>query len=101
MLATPASDGTHFVEQDLRPTSGDSITQKSGYSFELLQDDATGITKSFRPTCNGFPAGTAVSSYKAIAYPISTVSGRRFFMTDTKGTIWHGTSKSGPWEPLQ
>ena len=79
-----------FLSPDL--LSEDHI--KSGYLFALTRDASAGVSDIGTPaaTCNG-SVGQPVSAYFVSATPVEPGrTGRRFFATDTRGTIYFSTT---------
>ena len=96
-LAKPPPGGSNvqgFVSPDL---SSNGVT-KSGYIVTLAKDGAAGTLDvgTAADTCNS-SAGTPASSYFASADPRTVnSSGRRFFATDRRGTIFYDMSAAIP-----
>lgn len=89
-LSTAPANGTPFISPDL---SADP-TLKSGYS--VLVSAGTGADEGNNDACNGFGADTLISEYIATANPITPNStGRRFFFTNTLGTIYQDAAAIG------
>ena len=81
-LATAPAAGTPFISPDL----GTDPTVKSGYTVTLAAGD--GFDAGTIDACNGVAAGDLISEYYATADPVTANStGRRFFWTNTLGTI--------------
>ena len=84
-LGTPPNvGGQAFVSPDIATTASAATVVKSGYTVGLGAGGTAavvGIT-----SCNG---GLAVNSgYTAVADPVSTSTGTRYFATDNRGTIF-------------
>ena len=89
-LAKPPKDGPPFIPSDL---GGATIT-KSGYTISLTKDAAPDVKPAgtAAETCNG-SANAPASSFFASAEPETPgQSGKRYFATDARGTVYASTS---------
>ena len=85
ILGDPPAGGTTFISPDLSATS---VVQKSGY--RVMMANGSEATNPTTAGCNASGVATALfSSYYAASSPLSyNLSGRRWFWTNTLGTIY-------------
>ena len=91
-LGTAPSGGTQaFISPDIATSTTGATIVKSGYTVDLGNGGTAAVTVSI---CNGIAAVNA--GYTAIADPVSTSTGTRYFGTDNRGTIFQHTATLGP-----
>jgi type II secretory pathway pseudopilin PulG len=84
---------TGSVQGFISPDLGTNGVAKSGYVVAVAQDAASGTTAmSAVTTCNDATT-TPATSYFARASPVTVGgTGRRYFATDTRGTIFYSSA---------
>jgi prepilin-type N-terminal cleavage/methylation domain-containing protein len=93
LVKGPTGGGAGFISPDLKTDP----SVKSGYSVALAKDPATGAQKigTKGDTCNG-SANDPYSGYQSTADPVTPGgTGTRYFASDTRGTIFQGTTAFG------
>lgn len=93
-LGTAATGGVPFISPDLGATA---TVQKSGYNVTLAAaSDGVAGDASAPAACNAIAATDLTSAYYATAEPLTANStGRRYFWTNTLGTIYQDDAAIG------
>ena len=91
-LGTPPAAGQQaFISPDIATSATGATVVKSGYTVDLGNGGSAAVTVAI---CNGIAAVNA--GYTAIADPVSTSTGTRYFGTDNRGTVFQHTATLGP-----
>lgn len=90
-LATPAPDGTRWLEAEF---SGPASDTSHGYRFKFLPDAES---QPGPADCNGKPTVTA---YVVTAEPVDAGQGSRAFAMDASSTMWEQPGVKAPTKPF-
>ncbi len=87
LVLPPAGSADAFLSVDLAHNG----IAKSGYAFAVVKNGSAGtLDQAPVSTCNG-AVGVPASGYFASAAPITSGTGRRYFASDSRGTIVQDT----------
>jgi prepilin-type N-terminal cleavage/methylation domain-containing protein len=95
-LGTPptAAGATQaFISPDIATPASGATVDKSGYTVGLGVGATTAVAIA-GGACNG--AAAVHAGYTAVANPMTTSTGTRFFATDNRGTIFFTTAIADP-----
>ena len=90
LVRAPSGSSYGFISPDLVAND----VEKSGYRFALARNAAPGTFDVLDPTCNGAVQPRTSSFYASAVPVVPGRTGRKYFATDTPGTIY--MDPSGP-----
>jgi prepilin-type N-terminal cleavage/methylation domain-containing protein len=90
LVRAPSGSSYGFISPDLVAND----VEKSGYRFAVVRNAAAGTFDVLDPPCNGAVQPRTSSFYASAVPVVFGTTGRKYFATDTPGTIY--MDPSGP-----